>query len=104
MSASSEARSRHVPAGAVIFRQGDAGDDMFVISHGRVSLSIGVAGHEREITVLGPGDFFGELSLLANLRRTATAVATADTTLLTVRRETFALMMQDELDVVFRMM
>src|SRR5262245_26267095 len=104
MSGLPEARSRQLPAGTTIFRQGDAGDDMFVISSGHVSLRVGVAGHEREMAVLGPGDFFGELSLLANLPRTATAVATADTTLLTVRRETFALMMQDELDVVFRMM
>lgn len=104
MSGSLDDRTRHVAAGAVIFRQGDAGDDMYVISSGRVSLRVGVAGHEREIAVIGPGDFFGELSLLANLPRTATAVATADTALLTVRRETFALMMQDELDVVFRMM
>lgn len=104
MSAPSDTRSRHLPAGAVIFRQGDPGEEMFVISAGRVSLRLGSEGHEREIAVLGPGEFFGEMSLLGTRPRTATAVATADTALLPVRRETFGLMMQDDLEVVFRML
>jgi CRP-like cAMP-binding protein len=100
----SESRSRRVPGGTVIFRQGDAGEEMFIIANGHVSFRMGVEGHEREIAVLGPGEFFGELSLLAHMPRTATAVAIEDTMLLAIHRETFALMMQDEIDVVFHMM
>jgi CRP-like cAMP-binding protein len=59
---------------------------------------------EAEIALLRPGDFFGELSLLGGARRTATATATETTSLLVIRRDTFAMMMQDDLEVVFRMM
>jgi CRP/FNR family cyclic AMP-dependent transcriptional regulator len=91
-------------AGTTVFRQGDAGDEMFVISRGRIRLLLGAEDHEREIAVLQPGDFFGELSLLRGARRTATAVAADDCVLLAIRRDVFAMMMQDDLEVVFRMM
>ena len=93
-----------VPNGTVIFRQGDAGDEMFVVSRGRVRLTLGSEGHEREIAMCGPGDFFGELSLLRDAPRTASAVAVEDSTLLVIGRDVFAMMVQDDLDIVFRMM
>src|SRR5262245_30726562 len=96
--------SRHVPSGSVIFRQGDPGEEMFFITSGRVSLRFGSDGRDRELAVVEPGEFFGELALLRNAPRTATAVAVTDTTVLAVRRETFALMMSDDLEVVYRML
>jgi CRP-like cAMP-binding protein len=92
-----------VPRGTVIFRQGDAGEEMFVISQGRIRLTLGGQLHEKEIAVLGPGDFFGELSLLSGAARTATAEAIEDSTLLPIGRDVFAMMVQDDLDIVFRM-
>jgi CRP-like cAMP-binding protein len=93
-----------VPKGNLIFRQGDPGHEMFVISAGQVRLTIGSAGHEKEVAVLGPGAFFGELSLLSDEPRTATAAAMEDSTLLAIGRDVFAMMVQDDLDIVFRMM
>ena len=95
---------RRVPAGTMIFRQYDPGEEMFVIARGRVRLTITGEGHERELAVLQAGDFFGELSLLSGARRTATAVAVDDCDLLTIRRDVFAMMMQDDLEAVFRIM
>jgi CRP-like cAMP-binding protein len=94
----------HVRKGEVIFRQGEPGLEMFVISAGRVRLTIGRAGHEKEVAVLGPGAFFGELSLLSDEPRSATAEAMEDSTLLAIGRDVFAMMVQDDLDIVFRMM
>jgi CRP-like cAMP-binding protein len=54
--------------------------------------------------VLGPGDFFGELALLRDAPRSATAEAVEDTTLLPISRDVFAMLVQDDLDTVFRMM
>lgn len=102
--ASAQQQERQFPKGQVIFRQGDSGEEMFVISRGRVRLTIGADGHEREIAVLGPGDFFGELSLLSDIPRTATAQAVEDATLLAISKDVFAMLVQDDLDVVFRMM
>jgi CRP/FNR family cyclic AMP-dependent transcriptional regulator len=91
------------PKGAVIFRQGDPGEEMFVVSTGHIRLTIGKGGHETEVNTLGPGEFFGELSLLSGEPRTATATATEDSTLLAIGHDVYAMMVQDDLDIVFRM-
>jgi CRP-like cAMP-binding protein len=93
-----------VPKGSLIFRQGDAGDQMFLIGDGRVRLFLESEGNQKEVGVLGPGDFFGELALLRDAPRSATAEAVEDTTLLPIGRDVFAMLVQDDLDTVFRMM
>ena len=92
------------PKGAVIFRQGDSGAEMFVVASGRIRLTIGKGGHETEVNTLGPGEFFGELSaLLSGEPRSATATAMEDSALLAIGRDVYAMMVQDDLDIVFRM-
>jgi CRP-like cAMP-binding protein len=95
---------RRFSAGTVIFREGDPGEDMFVILAGRVRLTLGSGGHETVIGTLQAGAFFGEMTLLGGVPRSATAVAATDTTLLRIGRDVFAIMMQDDLEVVFRML
>jgi CRP-like cAMP-binding protein len=59
-----------------VFWVGENGDAMYVVAHGKVRLSFAdEEGHDVTITVLGPGAFFGELSLLDGGPRTATARA-----------------------------
>jgi CRP/FNR family transcriptional regulator len=93
-----------VPKGTVIFRQGDLGDSMFLIRRGRVRILLEYGGHVAAVAVLEAGAFFGELSLLSEATRSATAEAAEDTTLLVIRRDVFAMMMQDDIDVVFSML
>jgi CRP-like cAMP-binding protein len=68
--------------GAVFFRQGDRAGNAFLIQSGRVSIRHEVAGWEAgiELAVLGPGRLFGELAILADRPRAATAVALEPTT------------------------
>ena len=94
----------HAPRGTVIFRQGDLGDSMFVIERGRVRIVFSFEGHAAEVAVLEPGAFFGELSLLGGAARTANAEVIEDADLLVIRRDTFVMMMQDDIDIVFRML
>jgi CRP-like cAMP-binding protein len=63
------------PTGAVIARQGDVGTGLFVIASGRVN----VVRDGETIATLGPGDFFGELSVLDGRPRTAQVIATEPT-------------------------
>ena len=93
-----------VSKGSVIFRQGDAGDQMFLIGSGRVRLFLESEGEQKEVGLLGPGDFFGELSLLRDAPRSATAEAVEDTTLLPISRDVFGMLVQDDLNTVLRMM
>jgi CRP-like cAMP-binding protein len=96
---------RHIRQGEFIFRQGEVGNEMFVIGDGSVRLVISTEdGHESDIGVFGKGEFFGELSLMSAAPRSASAIAAEDSVLLVVTRDVFSMMVQDDLDIVARMM
>ncbi len=63
-----------VPAGEVVFAQGDLGDRYYVIESGEVE----VVGDGRVVATLGAGEGFGEIALLRRSRRTASVVARTD--------------------------
>ena len=85
---------RRFAAGAVILEEGLSGNFMYWIREGRVKETIASDdGRERIATLLGPGDFFGERSLLDRAPRSATATALEVTTLLALsRRDLFDLL------------
>ncbi len=62
---------RAYPSKGVIFRQGDAGQSIYIIAAGRVSVHIA----RQEIARLGRGDFFGEMSLFDAEPRSASVIA-----------------------------
>jgi CRP-like cAMP-binding protein len=79
------ARRRFFRAGDVIVREGEEGVGFFMISDGSVSVTRATT----ELARLGPGDFFGEMALLDNHRRSATVKALADTECLAIMRSDF---------------
>jgi CRP/FNR family transcriptional regulator, cyclic AMP receptor protein len=69
--------------GEVLFREGDAGDRVYVVNSGKVKLGRAAPdGRENLLALLGPGQMFGELSLFDPGPRSATASAVTDTLLL----------------------
>jgi CRP/FNR family transcriptional regulator, cyclic AMP receptor protein len=62
----------------VIFREGDEGNVMYVIRSGKVKITKNVYGIMVTLAELGPGDHFGEMSLLEEVPRSATAIAETD--------------------------
>ncbi len=73
---------RGVPRGHVVFREGDTGDRLFVVLDGKVKISrTSPDGRENLLSVLGPGEMFGELSLFDPGARTATATTITDSRL-----------------------
>ena len=71
---------RRLRGGDVLFREGDGGKELFFIRSGTVVVSKHVKGRvEQVITRLGPGDFFGEMSLFDDQPRSATIQAEEDT-------------------------
>ncbi len=73
-----------LPAGAVLFSQGDEGDVAYVIEEGEIHLVRERAGGGEEMVArMGPNRYFGELAPLFGMRRTATARAAVDTVVTT---------------------
>jgi len=64
----------------IIFEENSLGDEMYVIHSGKVKLSTKAPGREVDLAILGPGEFFGEMSLVDAAPRTATAVSLEDNT------------------------
>jgi len=84
------AEERHYPAGAVLFREGDAGGAIAVIARGRVRISRRISGGEEAFAILSPGEIFGEMALLdPGSGRSADAVAHEDAVVLELSRERF---------------
>lgn len=72
-------------AGDVLFNAGDEGTEMFVVRSGAVRVVIrSRAGIDKTLAILGPGEFVGEMSVLTNQPRAATAIIEEDAELLVV--------------------
>ena len=72
---------RSVKAGEVLFREGDAGDGLYVVMKGSVRISKQGATGEEALAVLEPPAFFGEMALIDFAARAADAIANEDTEL-----------------------
>lgn len=84
------ARLRRFARGEVIFHEGDPGDTLHLIAKGRVAVRVTTPlGDAATLSVLGPGDFFGELALLSPTPRTASVTALEKTETHAIHREAF---------------
>jgi len=78
-----------VAAGALVFRQGDQGDEMYIVARGQLRV---VSDAETEKVVfahLGPGEFFGEMAVITGAPRSAAVIATTDAALWRLRKADF---------------
>lgn len=71
-------------AGENVFEEGDKGDSMYVVSQGQVQIHRDSSNGRVVLTTLREGEFFGEMAIVQNTKRTATATALCDTTLMEV--------------------
>jgi len=84
-------RRREVPAGEVLWNQGDDAVAMLLIVRGRVSISLHLPGERAvEVATMGEGEVLGEIPLLDGGRHSATARVTEPTSLLSLSRADFA--------------
>lgn len=93
-----------LPAGATIFAEGDVGTEMFVIQSGSVAIVKRVREELKPLSVLEKGDFFGEMSILEDVPRTADAVARTDVELVRINQTTFDEMLRHNGEIAVRML
>jgi CRP/FNR family cyclic AMP-dependent transcriptional regulator len=77
--------TRKIRAGDVIFREGDKADELFVIKSGSVRIQVG----NRTMADLAADNIFGEMALIDNEPRSATAVAITDVELVPISEKRF---------------
>ena len=85
MMAGAAGKLRDFKAGDVIFKQGDTGQELFIIKSGKVEIRIG----NHVLDTLSPGNIFGEMALIDSAPRNAAAVAITDATLIAVSQKQF---------------
>jgi CRP-like cAMP-binding protein len=89
---SSIADESSLPSGSVMARQGERGREFVVLVEGTAQ----VRRNGRKVASLGPGDFFGEMALLADQPRMADVVATSDVRFLVVVDRAFSHLLRDD--------
>src|SRR4029078_6819495 len=78
--------SRVFPPGTVIVREGDPGEEAFIITAGHCTVRRVERGEQRESRRLGPGGVLGETAILSRTARTATVAAIDEVTVKIVTR------------------
>ncbi len=94
---------RTAEPGEVLFTEGDTGETMFVIQKGRVRITKKIRGVEQQVAELSAGEFFGEMSILNNKPRTATATVIESAQLLAIDPRTFEGMIKANTEIAVRM-
>ena len=90
--------------GAEIFKEGDAGDALYVVKSGRVQISAVMGGERQALARVPPGEVFGEMAIIDNQPRSATAMAEVETTLYVVPRQAMITMLTGSPQFSFSMM
>ena len=77
------------PAGSMVFEKDSPGEALYIVLSGKVRIYDQVNGNELEIARIGPGDFFGEMSLISDTTHTKNVQAVEDSELLVLMKDSF---------------
>jgi len=91
-------------AGEFVFREGELGTEMFIIQEGRVEILKEISGEQKRLAELEKGDFFGEMAVLEDLPRTASARGATALKLVMINGSTFDQMLRSNPEIAVRMM
>ena len=83
--------TRNFTKGKTIFEEGDRGDEFYIIVRGEVEIRSGA----RHFETLGPDGIFGEMALIDDSPRSATAVALTDVTVAPIKENQFLFLVQN---------
>ncbi|NOY08883.1 MAG: cyclic nucleotide-binding domain-containing protein [Spirochaetes bacterium] len=95
--------TRVYPKNTMIFSENEPGNELYIIQKGRVRITKIVDNNEVLLAMLKTGDIFGEMSLLENKPRSASAIAYDDVTLLAVNKANFQLMVKNQPQLITKL-
>ena len=90
-------------AGTLLFSEGDDGEVMYVIQSGEVEIRRRIKDQDRVLAVLPAGEFFGEMAIVNDRPRSATAVVRRQARLLVIDGQTFEAMLRGKTEIAVRM-
>ena len=88
--------------GTVLFREGDRGEEMFILQSGKVKISKKIRGVEKTLATLEKGEFFGEMAILNDKPRSASAETVEDSDMLVIDRKTFETLLRSNVEIAIR--
>ena len=89
MANSNMTKERQVPAGGVIYREGDPGNAVYVLQEGKVEILRKTGGETQRVAVLRRGAIFGEMGVLRNKPRSTTVRALSETKMIALSKADF---------------
>ncbi len=92
------------PKGAMIFCESERGDTFYLIQHGRIQITKIIGSIEKTLDVLNPGELFGEMAILEEAPRSASATALDAVTLLEFTKQNFELLLEGNPQIALRLM
>src|SRR2546425_13225591 len=90
--------------GEMIYVEGDLGSEMYVVQSGAVRIFGTLGGVKQELAIMEKGDFFGEISVLEGLPRTASAEALDTCEIIEINNTTFDTMIRANIEIAVRML
>ena len=92
-------------SGQTIFKEGEPGNRLYIVSHGEVRISRQVPGSgEEALAVLKPGTCFGEMAVFDRSERSTDAYANTDCTLVTIARPDFEMLLDFNREIGFKVL
>ncbi len=93
---------KKIPANTVLFQEGDRGEEMYIIQSGKVKISKRIRGIEKTLATLEKGEFFGEMAILNDKPRSASAETVEESEMLVIDRKTFDALIRGNAEIAVR--
>ncbi len=93
---------KKIPPGTVLFNEGDRGEEMYILQSGRVKISKRIRGVEKTLATLEKGEFFGEMAILNDKPRSASAETIEECEMLMIDRKTFDALIRGNAEIAVR--
>jgi CRP/FNR family cyclic AMP-dependent transcriptional regulator len=98
-------KEKKVKKNEIVFKEGAIGDAFYLIVTGSVRISTLVPGvGEEALTILGEGEYFGEMALIDDAPRSASAIANDDGMLLHIGKDDFRKLLEQQTDIAYKLL